>query len=131
MKKYLYFLIFGGIFFSLPAQERANAIALEYQTNVPFDTNFNSKYHNLDAHLLLSAVIKKINEALGSQEFNEEHISITIHFKGTEGALLTLPMLLQKKDVMAFQRGTIEKDQFNKRMYDWLNRSFRSSIPYR
>jgi hypothetical protein len=75
-------------------------------------------------------VIKKINEAIGSLEFNEEHISITINFKGTEGPLLSLPMVLQKKDVMAFQRGTIEKDQFNKRMYDWLNRSFRSSIPY-
>ena len=65
-------LILGGVFFKLSAQEKTNEIAIEYYSNVPFNTNFSSKYYNLDSHLLMRDVIKKINETIRELKIDEE-----------------------------------------------------------
>ena len=123
-------LILGGVFFKLSAQEKTNEIAIEYYSNVPFNTNFSSKYYNLDSHLLMRDVIKKINETIRELKIDEEYIYIRVQFNGDGGKFLSIPVVLYKKDYIVFQKVKNQIEHLNERLYDWLNRSFRSSIPY-
>jgi hypothetical protein len=60
------------------------------------------------------------------KENNNRDVEFTILIKNDYGAVLPINYLVQAKPYSS----EASKNLFMKRSYDWINRSFRSNIPY-
>ena len=104
---------------------------LNYPTDLPFQTQNDSEYYHLESSLLLRTVVKDIVEVLEKAKDNLEAQHLTINFKSSKGAQLPINFTVNQKKLNSIFSSNSAKNKFMKETYDWMNRSFRSNIPFR
>lgn len=104
---------------------------LNYPTDLPFQTQNDSEYYHLESSLLLRTIVKDIVEVLEKAKDNEEAQHLTINFKSSKGAQLPIKYTVNQKKLNSIFSSNSAKNKFMKETYDWMNRSFRSNIPFR
>ena len=104
---------------------------LNYPTDLPFQTQNDSEYYHLESSLLLRTIVKDIVEVLEKAKDNQEAQHLTINFKSSKGAQLHINYTVNQKKFNSIFSSNSAKNKFMKETYDWMNRSFRSNIPFR
>ncbi|MDC0874974.1 hypothetical protein OAV72_00560 [Flavobacteriaceae bacterium] len=104
---------------------------LNYPTDLPFQTQNDSEYYHLESSLLLRTIVKDIVEVLEKAKDNKEAQHFTINFKSSKGAQLPINYTVNQKKLNSIFSSNSAKNKFMKETYDWMNRSFRSNIPFR
>lgn len=104
---------------------------LNYPTDLPFQTQNDSEYYHLESSLLLRTIVKDVVEVLEKAKDNEKAQHLTINFNSSKGAQLLINYTVNQKKLNSIFSSNYAKNKFMKETYDWMNRSFRSNIPFR
>lgn len=119
-------LILLGLFCFSSLFAQKQTVYLSYPSELPFQTSNDSEYYHLDATLLIRQIISDMNQILEKNQNKKEDIEFNILIKNNYGAVQPINYLVDSN----FYYNESSKNNFMKHSYDWINRTFRSNIPY-
>ena len=119
-------LILLGLFCFSSLFAQKQTVYLSYPSELPFQTSNDSEYYHLDATLLIRQIISDMNQILEKNQNKKEDIQFNILIKNNYGAVQPINYLVDSN----FYYNESSKNNFMKHSYDWINRTFRSNIPY-
>jgi len=76
--------------------------------------------------MLIRQVLSDIDDALKKNQAKNQDVEFILLFKNDYGAVKPINYLVES----IFFSEELSKSFFNKHTYDWINRIFRSNIPY-
>ena len=101
-------------------------VYLSYTSELPFQTENYNEYYHLEATLLTRQIISDMYQFLKKNRSEKQDVEFTILIRNDYGAVQPINYLV---DVNFFYNQS-SKNIFMKRSYDWINRTFRSNIPF-
>ena len=104
-----------------------DTIFLNYTSDVPFQTSNESEYYHLESTVLIRNIINDIAEVIDKRKSLLKDQKFTIIIKNLSGAVFPINYLVSKNPYNSFST----KEKFMEKSYDWFNRTFRSSFPYK
>ena len=104
-----------------------DTIFLNYTSDVPFQTTNESEYYHLESTVLIRNIINDIAEVIDKRKSLLKDQKFTIIIKNLSGAVFPINYLVSKNPYNSFST----KEKFMEKSYDWFNRTFRSSFPYK
>ena len=116
------FLLFSSFSFS---QQNV----MNYPTDLPFQTENDSQYYHLDSSLLIRTIVNDILVVVEKAKGQSQNFSILL--KSSKGGQLPIEYSVDAQKINSVMASLAKKNDFMKETYDWINRSFRSNIPYR
>ena len=119
-------LILLGLFCFSSLFAQKQIVYLSYPSELPFQTSNDSEYYHLDATLLIRQIISDMNQILEKNQNKKEDIEFNILIKNNYGAVQPINYLVDSNSYY----NESSKNNFMKHSYDWINRTFRSNIPY-
>jgi len=119
-------LILLGLFCFSSLFAQKQIVYLSYPSELPFQTSNDSEYYHLDATLLIRQIISDMNQILEKNQNKKEDIEFNILIKNNYGAVQPINYLVNANS----NYNESSKNTFMKHSYDWINRTFRSNIPY-
>ena len=125
MNQFLFILLFTLVSITNNFSQIHN-VFLNYQSNVPFQTYNESENYNLQSTLLIRKIISDIVSVVDKKVNTNHEIEFVIIIKNKKGAVLPINYLVEPTPYSSQS----SKDIFLKRTYNWINRTFRSNIPY-
>ena len=121
----LLFILFGLIY-QPKAFSQKQDLYLSYDTELAFQTPNDNKYYHLEATMLIRQVLSDIDDALKKNQAKNQDVEFIFLFKNDYGAVKSINYLVKSN---SFSK-KLSKSFFKKHSYDWINRTFRSNIPY-
>ena len=121
----LLFILFGLIY-QPKAFSQKQDLYLSYDTELAFQTPNDNKYYHLEATMLIRQVLSDIDDALKKNQAKNQDVEFILLFKNDYGAVKPINYLV-KSNLFSDE---LSKSFFKKHSYDWINRTFRSNIPY-
>ena len=103
-----------------------DTIFLNYTSDVPFQTSNESEYYHLESTVLIRNIINDIAEVIDKKNLLKDQ-KFTIIIKNLSGAVFPINYLVSKNPYSSVS----SKEKFMEKSYDWFNRTFRSSFPYK
>lgn len=103
---------------------------LNYPSELPFQTQNDSEYYHLESSLLIRTIVKDIVEVLEKVKVKNESQSFRILFQNSNGAQLPINYTVDVEKITSVMASDSGKSAFMVETYDWINRSFRSNIPF-
>ena len=103
-----------------------DTIFLNYTSDVPFQTSNESEYYHLESTVLIRKIINDIAEVIDKKNLLKDQ-KFTIIIKNLSGAVFPINYLVSKNPYNSVST----KEKFMEKSYDWFNRTFRSSFPYK
>ena len=103
-----------------------DTIFLNYTSDVPFQTSNESEYYHLESTVLIRNIINDIAEVIDKKNLLKDQ-KFTIIIKNLNGAVFPINYLVSKNPYNSVST----KEKFMEKSYDWFNRTFRSSFPYK
>ena len=103
---------------------------MNYPTELPFQTGNDSEYYHLESSLLIRTIVEDILEVLEKGKDKGQSQSFTIFLKNSRGGQLPIEYAVDAQKINSIMASNLKKSNFKKETYDWINRSFRSNIPY-
>ena len=104
-----------------------DTIFLNYTSDVPFQTSNESEYYHLESTVLIRNIINDIAEVIDKRKSLLKDQKFTIIIKNLSGAVFPINYLVSKNPYNSVS----SKEKFMEKSYDWFNRTFRSSFPYK
>ena len=104
-----------------------DTIFLNYTSDVPFQTSNESEYYHLESTVLIRNIINDIAEVIDKRKSLSKDQKFTIIIKNLSGAVFPINYLVSKNPYNSVST----KEKFMEKSYDWFNRTFRSSFPYK
>ena len=104
-----------------------DTIFLNYTSDVPFQTSNESEYYHLESTVLIRNIINDIAEVIDKRKSLLKDQKFTIIIKNLSGAVFPINYLVTKNPYNSVST----KEKFMEKSYDWFNRTFRSSFPYK
>ena len=104
-----------------------DTIFLNYTSDVPFQTSNESEYYHLESTVLIRNIINDIAEVIDKRKSLLKDQKFTIIIKNLSGAVFPINYLVLKNPYNSVST----KEKFMEKSYDWFNRTFRSSFPYK
>ena len=120
------FLILLGLFCTTTLFAQKQTVYLSYPSELPFQTSNDSEYYNLEATLLIRQILSDMNQILEKNQNKKQDIEFNILIKNNYGAVQPINYLVEANSYY----NDSYKNTFMKHSYDWINRTFRSNIPY-
>ena len=121
----LLFILFGLIY-QPKAFSQKQDLYLSYDTELAFQTPNDNKYYHLEATMLIRQVLSDIDDALKKKQNKNQDVEFILLFKNDYGAVKPINYLVKSNSFS----DELSKNFFMKNSYDWINRTFRSNIPY-
>ena len=103
-----------------------DTIFLNYTSDIPFQTSNESEYYHLESTVLIRNIINDIAEVIDKKNLLKDQ-KFTIIIKNLSGAVFPINYLVSKNPYNSVS----SKEKFMEKSYDWFNRTFRSSFPYK
>ena len=125
LNQFLLFTLFGLIS-QMEAFSQKQTLYLNYDTELAFQTPNDNKYYHLEATMLIRQVLSDIDDALKKNQAKNQDVEFILLFKNDYGAVKPINYLVKSN----FFSDELSKSFFKKHSYDWINRTFRSNIPY-
>ncbi len=125
INRFLSIVIFALFHFSLLSAQK-QTVLLTYTSELPFQKSNDNEYYNLESTLLIRQILSDINQIIEKKQKDKDDIEFTIIIRNNYGAVQPINYLANINSL----NNENKKDIFNKRTYDWINRIFRSNIPY-
>jgi len=104
---------------------------MSYPTELPFQTGNDSEYYHLESSLLIRTIVEDILEVLEKGKDKGQSQSFTIFLKNSRGGQLPIEYAVDAQKINSIMASNLKKSNFKKETYDWINRSFRSNIPFK
>ena len=104
-----------------------DTIFLNYTSDVPFQTSNESEYYHLESTVLIRNIINDIAGVIDKRKSLLKDQKFTIIIKNLNGAVFPINYLVSKNPYNSVST----KEKFMEKSYDWFNRTFRSSFPYK
>ena len=104
---------------------------MNYPTELPFQTGNDSEYYHLESSLLIRTIVEDILEVLEKGKDKGQSKSFTIFLKNSRGGQLPIEYAVDAQKINSIMASNLKKSNFKKETYDWINRSFRSNIPFK
>ena len=104
-----------------------DTIFLNYTSDIPFQTSNESEYYHLESTVLIRNIINDIAEVIDKRKSLLKDQKFTIIIKNLSGAVFPINYLVSKNPYNSVST----KEKFMEKSYDWFNRTFRSSFPYK
>lgn len=104
-----------------------DTIFLNYTSDIPFQTSNESEYYHLESTVLIRNIINDIAEVIDKRKNLLKDQKFTIIIKNLSGAVFPINYLVSKNPYNSVST----KEKFMEKSYDWFNRTFRSSFPYK
>jgi hypothetical protein len=101
-------------------------VYLSYPSELPFQTSNDSEYYHLEASLLIRQILSDMNQILEKNQNKKQDIEFNILIKNNYGAVQPIDYLVDANSYY----NKLSKNTFLSHSYDWINRTFRSNIPY-
>jgi hypothetical protein len=125
LNQFLLFILFGFINQTKVFSQK-QTLYLNYDTELAFQTPNDNKYYHLEATMLIRQVLSDIDDALKKNQTKNQDVEFILLFKNDYGAVKPINYLVKSN----FFSDELSKSFFKKHSYDWINRTFRSNIPY-
>ena len=122
----LLFILFGLIY-QPKAFSQKQDLYLSYDIELAFQTPNDNKYYHLEATMLIRQVLSDIDDALKKKQNKNQDVEFILLFKNDYGAVKPINYLVKSNSFS----DELSKNFFMKNSYDWINRTFRSNIPYK
>ncbi len=126
LNQFLLFILFGLIY-QPKAFSQKQDLYLSYDTELAFQTPNDNKYYHLEATMLIRQVLSDIDDALKKKQNKNQDVEFILLFKNDYGAVKPINYLVKSNSFS----DELSKNFFMKNSYDWINRTFRSNIPYK
>lgn len=105
-------------------------LELNYLTEIPFQTLNDTEYYHLESSLLLRGITADVFDLAQQLKNQKKDLLFKLNFKNKTGANLSLDYGIDAMSLTTHLSSSERSDLFKKYTYDWINRSFRSNIPY-
>lgn len=125
MKPFISFLILGILSLTSTFAQKEK-VFLTYPSDLPFQTVHDTEYYHLESTLMIRKILADIEVELEKKENKNVDVEFTILIQNKFGAVLPINYLVEATPYTSEQ----SKNLFMKHSYDWINRTFRSNIPY-
>jgi hypothetical protein len=125
LNQFLLFILFGFINQTKVFSQK-QTLYLNYDTELAFQTPNDNKYYHLEATMLIRQVLSDIDDALKKNQAKNQDVEFILIFKNDYGAVKPINYLVKSNSFS----DKFSKSFFMKHSYDWINRTFRSNIPY-
>ena len=116
---------------SVQAFSQNSSIPLNYYSELPFSTSNDSKYYHLESSVLIRSISNDMISIIIKDQDETKNFRFLITFKSNNGAELLINYLVPAKKIKSILNVVSYKEVFKKESYDWINRSFRSNLPYK
>ena len=116
--------------FSVQAFSQNSSFLLNYNSELPFSTSNDSKYYHLESSVLIRSISNDMISIIIKDQDETKNFRFLITFKSNNGAELLINYLVPAKKIKSILNVASYKEVFKKESYDWINRSFRSNLPY-
>ena len=126
LNQFLLFTLFGFISQTKVFSQK-QTLYLNYVTELAFQTPNDNKYYHLEATMLIRQVLSDIDDALKKNQAKNQDVEFILIFKNDYGAVKPINYLVKSNSFS----DEFSKSFFMKHSYDWINRTFRSNIPYK
>jgi hypothetical protein len=126
LNQFLLFTLFGFISQTKVFSQK-QTLYLNYDTELAFQTPNDNKYYHLEATMLIRQVLSDIDDALKKNQAKNQDVEFILIFKNDYGAVKPINYLVKSNSFS----DKFSKSFFMKHSYDWINRTFRSNIPYK
>jgi len=126
LNQFLLFILFGFINQTKVFSQK-QTLYLNYDTELAFQTPNDNKYYHLEATMLIRQVLSDIDDALKKNQAKNQDVEFILIFKNDYGAVKPINYLVKSNSFS----DKFSKSFFMKHSYDWINRTFRSNIPYK
>ena len=117
--------------FSVQAFSQNSSFLLNYNSELPFSTSNDSKYYHLESSVLIRSISNDMISIIIKDQDETKNFRFLITFKSNNGAELLINYLVPAKKIKSILNVASYKEVFKKESYDWINRSFRSNLPYK
>ena len=119
------FLISGNLF-----SQQLKEVELNYLTELPFQTSQDSDYFHLESSMLIRYITSNIFEFAKQYREQKSDMLFKLHFKSKTGARILIEYAVGARSKASYFSSVEKTNSFKKDTYDWINRSFRSNIPF-
>jgi len=116
---------------SVQAFSQNSALLLNYNSELPFSTSNDSEYYHLESSVLIRSISNDMISIITKDQDEIKDFRFLITFKSNNGAELLINYSVPVKKIKSILNVASHKEVFKKESYDWINRSFRSNIPYK
>ena len=113
--------------FNLLAQQ---TLKLEYQTELPFQTIHDSDLFHLESSLLIRTITQEISAAVLKYKSQPQNLLFNVNLKSLSGAKLIIEYGVNSEVLSRDLKDPRAIKIFETATYNWINRSFRTNIPY-
>jgi len=117
--------------FTVQAFSQNSSLLLNYNSELPFSTPNDSKYYHLESSILIRSILNDMISIITKDQDETKNFRFLITFKSSNGAELLINYLVPVKKIKSILNIVSYKEVFKKESYDWINRSFRSNLPYK
>ena len=120
------FLILLVLFCLSTLFAQKQTVYLSYPSELPFQTSNDSEYYHLEASLLIRQILSDMNQIIEKNRNKKQDIEFNILIQNNYGAVQPIDYLVDANSY----HNMLSKKTFMSHSYDWINRTFRSNIPY-
>ncbi|MAC93349.1 MAG: hypothetical protein CMC01_06565 [Flavobacteriaceae bacterium] len=123
---FLFFIFITAHAFGQKMQE----VELNYLTEIPFKTSQDSEYYHLESTMMIRGITNDIYEFSKQHKNQKSDVLFKLYFKSKTGANLLIEYAVNTQSMASYFSTDEKVNSFKKDTYDWINRSFRSNIPF-
>ena len=105
-------------------------VELNYLTEIPFKTSQDSEYYHLESTMMIRGITNDMYEFSKQHKNQKNDVLFKLYFKSKTGANLLIEYAVNKESIASYFSLDEKANSFKKDTYDWINRSFRSNIPF-
>ena len=124
------FLLFFTFITAHAFGQKMQEVELNYLTEIPFKTSQDSEYYHLESTMMIRGITNDIYEFSKQHKNQKSDIVFKLYFKSKTGANLLIEYAVNTESMASYFSSDEKANSFKKDTYDWINRSFRSNIPF-
>lgn len=129
MNQLKFLLFFAFISVQLIGQQ-LQEVEFNYLTELPFQTSQDSEYFHLETTMMIRGITNDIFNYAKQYKDQKSDVLFKLNFKSKTGASVSIDYAVDAKSRTLYFSSTDKANLFKKDTYNWINRSFRSNIPF-
>ncbi len=129
MNQLKFLLFFAFISVKLIGQQ-VQEVEFNYLTELPFQTSQDSEYFHLETTMMIRGITNDIFNYAKQYKDQKSDVLFKLNFKSKTGASVSIDYAVDAKSRTSYFSSTDKANLIKKVTYNWINRSFRSNIPF-
>ena len=110
--------------------QQLQEVEFNYLTELPFQTSQDSEYFHLETTMMIRGITNDIFNYANQYKDQKSDVLFKLNFKSKTGASVSIDYAVDAKSRALYFSSTDKANLFKKDTYNWINRSFRSNIPF-